>query len=326
MNSISEHMNNLPLNRDFKSPFWMISPHLETIIPSTLRKLPELELQRHRLELDDGDFLDLDWSKQGSKKLAILSHGLEGSSRRPYTLGMIKELGANGIDSLAWNCRSCSGVLNRLPRLYHHADFDDLDAVINYAKDFNYEEIFLVGFSMGGNLSLHWMAEYSEKAKETISKSIVFSSPLDLKASALHLMKPSNVLYKNRFLSKLKEKLKSKSEQFPEEYNLKPLNEIRSFYDLDEHYTAPIHGFKGADDFYQKGSTLHKLNSIKTETLLVQALNDPFFPASCYPSKADIGNSIVKPFYTRKGGHVGFTQVHNKSYFSENLAVKFLLS
>ncbi len=311
---------------EFKPPHWMFSKHLETIIPSMMRKNPTIELERERLELDDGDFLDLDWKKVKGKSLAILSHGLEGSSRRPYTLGMIETLAKAGIDSLAWNCRSCSEEMNRLPRLYHHADWEDIDSVIMHAADVGYEEIHLIGFSMGGNLSLHWLHEYPEKARSLINKAVIFSAPLDLKSSALHLMKSGNILYRNRFMGKLKQKIRDKAMQYPQVYDTSHLPEIRSFYEFDDTYTAPIHGFDGADDFYHQGSTYYKLPRINTDTLLVQARNDPFFPISCYPSEKEINNKKIISHYPKYGGHVGFTIQHNKRYYSEELALKFIRS
>ena len=309
---------------DLRPPRWLFSKHLETIIPSTLRKTPGQELIRERLELADGDFLDLDWCQNQNNKLVILSHGLEGSSRRPYMLGMIKELNKNGFDSLAWNCRSCSEDLNRLPRLYHHVDYEDLDKVINHAISRGYSKISLLGFSMGGNLSLHWLHKYPEKANKYVQGSVVISAPLDLKACAIHLMRPDNVLYKRRFLKKLKEKLLRKKKQFPDEFNLRPLSDIDSFYKLDEYYTAPIHGFKNAEDFYHKGSTYYKLKDIGVRTLIIQAQNDPFFPESCYPDAGEVNNPNLHFLYPRFGGHVGFTKKHNNSYYSEEIAVKFL--
>jgi uncharacterized protein len=325
MATIEHHVFN-PDTEEFQPPFWLFSKHMETIFPSILRKAPKITLRRERLELDDGDFLDLDWHEKDHNKLVILSHGLEGSSRRPYMLGMVKSLGENGFDSLAWNCRSCSEEINRLPRLYHHADFEDLDKVIEYGASNGYKEIFLLGFSMGGNLTLHWLYEYPEKAISLIGKAIVISAPIDLKSSAEQLMKPQNFVYKKRFLSRLKEKIKAKALQFPEIFNREPLEKINSFYSLDQHYTAPIHGFNSADDFYQKGSTRHKLPFIKTPTLLIQAKNDPFFTKSCYPAPRDIGNPNINLHYPKRGGHVGFTIAHNQKYFSEELSVKFLKS
>ncbi len=310
--------------QELKPPAWFFSPHIETIIPSLVRKTGYLKLHRERLEIPDGDFLDLDWHLNRGDQLVILSHGLEGSSRRPYMIGMMDQLGKAGYDCLAWNCRSCSEELNRLPRLYHHADHEDLGSVIDHALEKGYNRINLVGFSMGGNLSLHWVHANLTKAREVIDKAIVISAPVDLKASALHLMKRGNFLYKNRFLKKLKQKLQEKQKQFPNEFSLTPLKEIDSFYKLDEYYTAPIHGFTGAEDFYHKGSTYYKLKDINVPTLLLQARNDPFFPGSCYPDPNEIKNTNLTFLYPKFGGHVGFTKKHNKEYYSEEIAVRFL--
>jgi predicted alpha/beta-fold hydrolase len=168
----------------FKTPLLQFNGHLQSIYPSILRKVPFNYARRERLELPDGDFVDLDWSveKKSADKLVIITHGLEGDSTRHYVTGMAKIFAASGYDALGWNCRSCSGEMNRLVRFYHHGDANDLRSVIQYAiAQYDYQEIVLIGFSMGGSLTFRAIAEHPEWVPAQVKKAIGFSVPLQPK-------------------------------------------------------------------------------------------------------------------------------------------------
>ena len=194
----------------YRPPFWQFNGHIQSIYPSLFRKVPFTYARRERLELADGDFVDLDWSctQKTQTKLVIITHGLEGDSTRQYVKGMASIFSTNGFDALGWNCRSCSGEMNRLVQFYHHGDASDLRAVIQYAVDtYQYETIILVGFSMGGSLTFRAIGEYPEQLPKAVKKAIGFSVPCNLKGSVDALSTKENKIYLQRFLKKLGQKI-----------------------------------------------------------------------------------------------------------------------
>jgi predicted alpha/beta-fold hydrolase len=203
----------------YRPPFYLFNGHLQTIIPSVLRSVPEVHYQRERVETKDGDFLDLDWSCLPSPEvdtLAIVSHGLEGDASRPYVRGMVRALNKAGVDALAWNYRSCSGEMNRLLRTYHLGDTEDLDFVVRYALGTGrYRRIYLTGFSAGGNVTLKYLGENPERVPKQVQRAAVFSVPTDLKSSSHQISRPENRIYLNRFLKSLRTKIRRKAELLP---------------------------------------------------------------------------------------------------------------
>ena len=302
--------------------------HLQTITASTMRRVPEVSYQRERLELPDGDFVDLDWAlaqaSQPATRLGIISHGLEGDSNRPYVRGMARALNQAGFDALAWNYRGCGGETNRLLRAYHLGDTDDLAEVITYATGKSYPEIFLTGFSAGGNVTLKYLGENAARVPKQVQRAAVFSVPTDLKASSVHISRWQNQVYLRRFMNSLKEKMRVKAAHLPGQLDLTELNHLRDFPQFDEQYTAPLHGFASADDYYEQSASGRYLDGIQVPTLLVNALNDPFLPASCFPREA----AAASPFFYLEtpagGGHVGFNEGGPAgTYYSERRAVDF---
>ncbi|HCZ37623.1 MAG TPA: alpha/beta hydrolase [Cytophagales bacterium] len=306
----------------YKAPFYLFNPHLETVVPSLFRKVTGA-YQRERLELTDGDFLDLDWMQQQRDRLVIISHGLEGNSERHYTKGMATYFFANGWDALAWNCRGCSGEMNRLPRFYHHGATEDLAAVIDHAIEKNYKHIVLVGFSMGGSMTLKYLGE--RFPSEVIKSAITFSVPCDLGSSASELDKPQNKFYLNRFLKKLEKKIQAKANQFPNLLSAKNFETVTTFREFDTRYTAPLHGFADATDFYTRASCNPHLENIKLPVLLVNANNDPFLPEACYPIELAKQHTNLYLEMPARGGHVGFSLAGNKTNWMEVRALEFAL-
>lgn len=182
-------------------PVYLFNGHLETIVPSMFRNV-DGHYERQRLELTDGDFLDLDWMRGQSNKLVIISHGQEGNSERHYSKGAASYFHQRGWDALAWNCRGCSGVMNRLPRFYHHGATEDIAAVIDHAIKNQYTTIALMGFSMGGSMSLKYLGERKGKLYPEIKSAAVFSVPCELGSGVRELDKPGKKFYLNRFLKK----------------------------------------------------------------------------------------------------------------------------
>ncbi|MCP9745362.1 YheT family hydrolase [Lacihabitans sp. CS3-21] len=310
---------------EFKPPFFQLNGHMQTIYPSLFRKIP-VPYQRERITLPDGDFLDLDWVKTGSKKLMIATHGLEGDSTRHYVTGMVEKFNKNGFDGLGWNSRSCSGEINRLPRFYHHGDAGDLKHVVEYAISLGYEEVFLAGFSMGGSLTLRLLGEYSSNIPSQIKGAVVASVPLDLPTSVAELDKPGKRFYMNRFLKKLGKKLEQKARMFPENKLLSVDNywtEVKNFEVFDNRYTAPLHGYENAQDFYRKASSKPLLKDICVPALIIQSVNDPFLSPECLDVKGAENNENITLKLTQNGGHVGFMIKGQKHSLVEDLGWDF---
>ena len=310
----------------YHPPFFMRNAHIQTLYPPLFRKLDSSFYQRERITTNDHDFLDLDWSRTGSPNLAIISHGLEGSSRRSYVVGMARALNQNGWDVLAWNFRSCSGEINRQLCFYHSGSTDDLERVIQHATGKNiYSRIALIGFSLGGNVTLVYLGEKGSQLASEIVKSVVFSVPCDLRASSLELARPGNIIYMKRFLALLHKKIQAKMRLFPGQINDHGYRLIKNFHDYDARYTAPLHGFKNAEDYWATCSSRQYIPAIKIPTLIVNALNDPFLAGGCYPWEEAIRNATVALETPESGGHTGFVDFNKTHlYWSEKRAVEFL--
>jgi len=310
------------VNALYTPPILLFNAHAETIYPSLFRTVTLAPYQRERIPTPDQDFLDLDWISNGSTKLVIISHGLEGNSHRAYIKGMAAAACRSGFDVLAWNYRGCSEEMNRQLRFYHSGATDDLQVVVTHAIRKGYTEISLVGFSLGGNLTLKYLGE--QKPPSQIAQAVVFSVPMELHSSCLQISKPTNWIYSNRFLRSLKKKVKAKSEVMPE-LDISGLHNVSTLIEFDDHFTAPIHGFNNALDYYQQCSSIRFVNAITTKTLIVNAQNDPFLSAECYPEVQLKNHAYVTFESPRHGGHVGFSQFNkNGLYWSEERAMNFL--
>ena len=290
----------------YKAPFWLPEGHSQSIYPSLFRKVPLAHSHSERLELPDGDFLDVDWHLRSGelqeRPLLIVSHGLEGDSRRHYITGLIRSFPE--FHALAWNYRSCSGDPNRNLRFYHSGATDDLDFVIQEALSRGVKDIYLAGFSLGGNLSLKWLGENGKKASQFVRKAVAFSVPLHLSSSSQQLTRWENRLYTHRFLQTLLEKVTEKSARYPQDITPSMLASIRSLYEFDNVITGPLHGFKDAEDYYERNSSLYFLSGIRVPTLIVNAKNDPFLSQECLPEQID--SDFVQIELPDSGGHCGF--------------------
>jgi len=310
--------------KHFRPPLQQFNGNLQTVIPSIFRKVEGIEYERERLDTPDGDFLDIDWSKTGSDKIILVSHGLEGNTDRHYVKGIIKTFNNAGWDACAWNCRSCSGEMNRLPRFYHHADTPDLKFVIEHILNTKvYSTLVLIGFSMGGSLTLKYLGENGENLPQAVKKGVAVSVPCSLKDCSVELEKPGKMYYNKRFFKKLSQKVRLKAEIMPEKISAEPLKEIKSLRKFDDYYSAPLHGFKDAEDFYDKASSMHYLEGIRKPTLIINALNDPFLVGRCYPEKIAQKHAFLHLEMPKEGGHVGFVIRGQKETYAELRALEF---
>jgi len=310
----------------YKPPFLFANGHIQSILPVLCRKVRGVSYTRERFETPDNDFMDLDWSKRGSDTLVIILHGLEGNSCRAYALGMIKICNKNGFDAVALNFRGCSGEPNRLLRSYHHGVSDDLHLVINHILANNsYETVSLVGFSLGGNVITKYLGENKFPLPPVIKKAVVISTPFDLRSCALKLAEKSNTFYMKRFLLMLRSKIRAKMAIMPDKINDHNFEDIRTFKQFDDRYTAPIHGFKNAEDYWEKCTTKHLIKNIQVPTLAINAQNDPFLTEKCFPFQ-DAEKSTSFFFEAPKsGGHCGFMAFNPEAeYWHETRTMIFL--
>ena len=309
----------------YKPPFWAKKSFVSTVFSGLARTVSGVLQTRERIELYDGDFIDLDWSyaQQSSDKVIILLHGLEGNAQRPYITGTAKLFNENGVDACAVNFRGCSGEPNRLYRSYHSGATEDLEAVIDYIlKQDKYSDIYIKGISLGANMALKYAGE-REQLPKALKGIVAVSSPCYLKESCDALMSLKNRHYAIRFLAHLKDKLKPKLEQFPQDISTADFNSIKTLVDFDEVYTSKAHGFKNALDYYKQSSSLQYLASITIPTLIINALNDSFLSAECYPVKEAKQNPNLYLEMPKYGGHVGFIDKGNV-YYNEKRALEFI--
>jgi uncharacterized protein len=310
----------------YRPPILMGNGHLQTIFPSVFRKVRGVSYIRQRLWTADGDFVDLDWSTVGARRAVLIAHGLEGSSGRSYVLGMVKALNRRGWDAAVWNFRGCSGEPNRRPRFYHSGDTQDLDLVLRSITDArHYDGLAMVGFSLGGNVILKYLGERAERVDQAIRAVVAFSVPCDLASGAVKMALPSNALYMKRFLRMLHQKVRDKMELLPGEIDDADFHLMRTFKDFDERYTAPLHGFESAEDYWRRSSSRPLLRRIAIPSLLVNALNDPFLGPECYPREEARLSDRFFLETPASGGHVGFVSCnHDGEYWSERRAADFL--
>lgn len=307
-------------------PAWLPGGHLQTIVPSLYRKVNRVTKEKERLELEDGDFLDLEWRRDGRRKLAILSHGLEGSAGASYVQAMARALSSSGWDVLAWNYRGCSEELNRLPRFYHSGATEDFSAVIEHAMQVHpAEQIDLVGFSLGGNMTLKYLGEKGDQISPLIGRAVAFSVPCDLACSSRTLDTAFNrEVYMRRFIQTLANKVRRKHRVFPEELDPKGLKSIRTFREFDDRYTAPLHGFRDAEDYWERSSSKRFLSAIRVPALMVNAKNDPFLGPGCFPEAEAKESSFFYLETPEQGGHVGFPTKDRGAFWMGKRVIEFL--
>lgn len=310
----------------YVAPWWLRGGHAQTIVPAVFRRVARITRERERITTPDGDFLDLDWNRDaGADRVAILSHGLEGESRNAYVQGMAHALRAAGWDVVAWNFRGCSGEINRLLRSYHSGATEDLAAVVEHVfRDGRYGRAALVGFSLGGNLTLKYLGDLGAAVDPRLVGAVAFSVPCDLAASSRALESRANRIYMARFLRDLRRKIRAKMAVFPGQVSDAGLDAMRTFREFDGAYTAPLHGFRDAADYWKRASCRPVLGRIAVRTLLVNARNDPFLPAECFPECEARDSAWFHLDAPREGGHLGFLPARPGPYWSERRAVEFL--
>ncbi|AOW19523.1 YheT family hydrolase [Urechidicola croceus] len=315
------------INSTYKASFPFNNVHFNTVF-RTFFTHDKVQFSRERIELKDGDFLDLDFSEVNSKTIVIALHGLEGSSESKYILAITNILNQNNVDTVAVNFRGCSGEDNRLLSSYHSGKTEDLEAVIQYIDKFrSYKNIIILGYSLGGNVTLKFLGEKNTNINSKIKCAIAISVPCDLTGSSIELAKTRNKIYMNRFMITLKQKALGKLNKFPNSFLDKDtITKAKNFYDYDNLYTAPAHGFLNAEDYWIKNSSKPFLKDIKVPTLLINALDDTFLSKECYPIEIAKKHKYLFLETPKNGGHVGFNSkiIGKKGYWLENRIAQFL--
>ena len=318
---------------DYSPPPLLSGGHVQTLFATLARQVDFAYDRRERIGTPDGDFLDLDWAfasangtaARSSDRVAILTHGLEGSADRQYMRGMARALVRRGWDVCAWNLRGCSGETNRQPATYHSGKTEDLACVAGHVLAQGYDAVGLVGFSLGGNLTLKYLGDRGAEADPRIRRAVAFSTPVDLSASAERIGHVTNWHYTQYFLRSLQATIARKAAQHPETVSTAPMAGVRTLVEFDDAYTAPLHGFRDAADYYAAASSKPVLTRIARPTLLVNAANDPFLPDACYPRAEATGHAHFTLEVPASGGHVGFVAFNGAGeYWSEQRAAAFL--
>jgi len=280
---------------------------------------------RKRLITPDNDFLDIDFSKTNSNKVIVIIHGLEGSSRSKYVLSNTVFFNKHGYDVCAMNMRGCSGEPNLLYSSYHSGKTDDLAMVIANISN-QYDEIFILGYSLGGNIVLKYTGENADNMNEKIKKVIGVSVPVDLKSSSIELAKRKNFIYNYMFMTEMKKKLKERVHKFGINISDEEINKINNFNQFDNIYTSVAHGFENAEDYWAKNSSKQFLTAIRIPALLLNAADDTFLGDKCYPYKEADTNKFLELEVPKYGGHVGFNISFNpnKNFWLEKRILSFI--
>jgi len=292
---------------DFNPSLAFKNSHFNTIYRPLFMK-DSIEYERKRITTWDHDFFDLDFSIIGSKTLAILIHGLEGNSESKYMVSSANELNSIGVDTVSFNLRSCSGEDNLLLSTYHSGKTEDVDFVVKYVlENYDYENIVIVGFSLGGNLTLKYLGEQGDNLSPKIKGGIAVSVPIDIATAEIEMDKLKNKFYIEVFFKTMKNKVLEKAYKFPE-YKLDKdkLFKAKKFKHLEHLYTVPVFGFKSPEDYWEKASSKPYLSKIQKPTLLINAKDDTFLSKECFPF--DEAHNSKNFFFEAPnyGGHVGF--------------------
>jgi predicted alpha/beta-fold hydrolase len=318
-------MHGQRVDSSFHPAWWLPGGHLQTLWASLVRRAPRITLRRERLELADGDFLDLDWTPGESGPIVLILHGLQGSSNSPYARGLMAACHARGWRAVVMHFRGCSGEPNRLPRAYHSGETTDLASVIAILKKREPgTPVVAVGYSLGGNVLLKWLAE--RDTTHPVEAAVAVSVPYLLDQGAKRLNQGISRLYQGHLMSSLIKSIVNKRHILDGHIELDRVRKLRRIYDFDDIVTAPLHGFASADNYYKLCSSRPVLSAIDLPTLLLHARNDPFMTPACVPAAHELSAS-TRLEISDDGGHVGFVSGNwpwRARYWLENRIMAFL--
>jgi predicted alpha/beta-fold hydrolase len=311
----------------YRAPLLLRNPHANTVYAALFREVPEIAYERERIDTPDGDFLDLDWALNGSDSLVIGLHGLEGHTDRPYIRGLLRYFQQRGWDGMGFHFRGCSGELNRKLHSYHMGHIDDLEYVVHYALDQrHYRRVVLVGYSLGGNVVINYLGRKVSDLPPELIAGVAFSVPTDLAAANERIHQWYNRAYLKRFLNTMNPKMEEKLRAFPEAKEwLGDFKTAKSFFEYDAWYTAPIHGFRDARDYWESSSSVLALPQVRRPLLLLNAWDDTFLSANCFPKELAEVNPHFYLETPAHGGHIGFVEFRKDgAYYTERRAFEFV--
>lgn len=300
----------------YRAPFWLPNGHLQTIYPAKCIAKPAVAYRRERWEAVDGDFVDVDFVDGApGKPFLLLFHGLEGSSDSHYARAMMAALAARGWSGAVPHFRGCSGEPNRAPRFYHSGDATEIDWIVRRLRARVTGRLYAAGVSLGGNALLRWLGE-SQQSAGIVDAACAVSAPLDLARGGESLSSGFNMVYTRMFLNTLKPKCLAKLGQFPGLFDRAALVNARDLYEFDNIVTAPLHGYRDTDDYWDRASAKHVLGDITVPTLVLNARNDPFLPGVHLPRRAAASVTLE---YPDAGGHVGFADGQRLDWLPKRL-------
>lgn len=310
---------NAPTTMDYAAPPWLPGGNLQTIWPALYARRvlgAPLRYRRERWSTPDADFIDVDWLVDeiaptptgDGRPLLVLFHGLEGSSNSHYAQAFADFARERQVAFAVPHFRGCSGEINLAPRAYHSGDFEEIGWILQRFRQQHRGPIWAVGVSLGGNALLRWAQEAGTQAAHVVSAVAAVSSPIDLAAGGAAIGRGFNrLVYTRMFLATMKPKALQKLAQHPGLFDREALLAAHNLYTFDNVFTAPLHGFRNTEDYWSRGSAKPRLGDIRVPTLVVNARNDPFVPAACLPTPAEVG-AYVTLWQPAQGGHVGFPQ------------------
>ncbi len=299
-------------NSPFQPPWWLANAHLQTLFPTFHRKRWQVDTHRERLEMPDGDFIDLAWAEippTGCRTpIVVLFHGLEGSINSPYAKGMLKTLRSAGWYPVLMHFRGCSGEPNRLPRGYHSGETSDAFHLLSrLRRRFPQAPLAAVGYSLGGNMLLKLQGELGSDSP--LSAAVSVCAPLRLDICADRISQGFSRIYQRHLLQRMKTNLLKKltKVEYPNHPHLTPpaVEQLADFWAFDATFTAPIHGFRDVNDYYARSSARQYLKQIARPTLVIQAADDPFMTPDVLPSVEELSDAVELEI-SPAGGHVGF--------------------
>ena len=296
----------------YKAPWWLPSAHAQTIYPPLFAKRPTIQYQRERWDstphgIADGDFVDVDrLAGHADKPLLVVFHGLEGNSQSIYALNLMHVAQQRGWRGMVPHFRGCSGEMNRLPRAYHSGDAAEIDWILRRAKSESPNApVYVAAISLGGNATLKWLGEQGSNAINIVEAVAAISAPLDLTAAGNALEVGFSKIYAKNFLNTMKKNALAKLAVHPGIFNADVVRAATTLREFDNEVTAPLHGYRDTDDYWLRASAKPGLSNICVPTLVLNARNDPFLPASALPAASEV-SSLVTLDFPLDGGHVGF--------------------
>jgi len=294
----------------FRAPWWQPGGHVQTIWAALCAKGGESPAwRRERWDTPDGDFIDIDFSihlASASAPTLVLFHGLEGSSSSHYAKALAQVCAQRGWHLAVPHFRGCSGEPNHLLRAYHSGDADEVDWILRRLRQGAGGELLAMGVSLGGNALARWAGLQQQAAAELVKGAAVICAPLDLVAGGVNLGQGLNRwIYTPMFMRTLVPKALAKWQQSPGVFDRERLQRARTLHDFDDVFTAPVHGFRDADDYWRRASAKPLLKQVAVPLLLLNARNDPFVPVHSLPRPDEV-SATVQLWQPPHGGHVGF--------------------